>query len=109
MKGTKFEKFVANPEKGSMHNYGVAVDVTIVDKNGKEIDMGFTPFYKDDIEIYLGYARLKTFGLSKKQKENRGLLKLVMIKSGFIPLSYEWWHFDGLEKNAARKKYHIIE
>jgi D-alanyl-D-alanine dipeptidase len=109
MKGTKFEKFVANPQKGSMHNYGVAVDVTIVHKDGKEIDMGFTPFYKSDMHIYLSYARLKAFGLSKIQKKNRALLKGVMIKAGFIPLSYEWWHFDGIEKNAARKKYQIIE
>jgi zinc D-Ala-D-Ala dipeptidase len=109
MKGTKFEKFVANPEKGSMHNYGVAVDVTIVDENGKEIDMGFTPFYKNDLLIYLGYARLKAFGLSKLQKENQELLKQVMIKAGFFPLSYEWWHFDGMKKITTRRKYHIIE
>jgi len=38
MKGTKFEKFVANPKKGSMHNYGIAVDVTIVDQNDKELE-----------------------------------------------------------------------
>jgi zinc D-Ala-D-Ala dipeptidase len=109
MKGTKFGKFVANPEKGSMHNYGVAVDVTIVDKNGKEIDMGFTPFYKSDMEIYIGYARFKSFGLNKMQKENRELLKGIMIKAGFSPLSYEWWHFDGMPKDTARKKYNIIE
>jgi zinc D-Ala-D-Ala dipeptidase len=109
MKGTKFEKYVANPQKGSMHNYGVAVDVTIVDKNGKEIDMGFTPFYKNDIQIYLSYASMKAFGLGKIQKKNRELLKGIMKKAGFTPLSYEWWHFDGLEKNAARKKYHIID
>ena len=52
MKATKFEKFVANPNKGSMHNYGIAVDVTIVDRSEKEIDMGFTPFYKSDLSIY---------------------------------------------------------
>jgi D-alanyl-D-alanine dipeptidase len=109
MKGTKFEKYVANPQKGSMHNFGVAVDVTIVDKNGKEIDMGFTPFYKNDLLIYVGYARLKAFGLSKMQKENQELLKQVMTKAGFIPLNYEWWHFDGMAKDVARKKYRIIE
>ena len=46
MKGTKFEKYVANPKKGSMHNYGISVDITIVDENIKEIDMGFSPFRK---------------------------------------------------------------
>jgi zinc D-Ala-D-Ala dipeptidase len=103
MKETPFEKYVADPQKGSMHNNGVAVDVTIVDENGKEINMGFTPFYKNDLLIYLGYARLKAFGLSKIQKENRELLKQVMIKAGFIPLSYEWWHFDGITKEITRK------
>jgi D-alanyl-D-alanine dipeptidase len=109
MKGTKFEKFVANPKKGSMHNYGIAVDVTIVDGNGEEIDMGFTPFYKSKLSIYWGYAKLKVFDLSETQKENRKLLSNVMQKAGFIPLSYEWWHFNGMPKDEARKKYQIIE
>ena len=68
MKGTKFEKYVANPLKGSMHNYGIAVDVTIVDENGKVIDMGFSPFYKSNFSIYWGYAKLKIFDLSESQK-----------------------------------------
>ena len=109
MKGTKFEKFVANPQKGSMHNYGIAVDVSIVDKNRKEIDMGFTPFYKNNLSIYLNYARFKMFGLSKAQKQNRKLLSDIMQKAGFMPLSYEWWHFDGIPKNDARKKFQIID
>ena len=109
MKGSKFEKYVANPKKGSMHNYGIAVDVTIVDSNNEEIDMGFTPFYKSDLSIYWGYAKLKMFDLSKKQKQNRKLLADVMQKAGFIPLSYEWWHFNGMPKDEARKKYQIIE
>ena len=83
MKGTKFEKYVANPKKGSMHNYGIAVDVTIVDGNGKEIDMGFTPFYKNILSIYLGYIKFKVFNLNKKQKQNRKLLSYVMKKAGF--------------------------
>jgi zinc D-Ala-D-Ala dipeptidase len=109
MKGTKFEKFVANPKKGSMHNYGFAVDVTIVNGNGKEIDMGFTPFYKSTLSIYWRYAKLKVFDLSETQKENRKLLSKVMQKAGFIPLSYEWWHFNGMPKDEVRKEYLIIE
>ena len=109
MKGTKFEKYVANPKKGSMHNYGIAVDVTIVDGNGKEIDMGFTPFYKTNLSIYWDYAKLKIFDLSEAQKQNRKLLANVMKKAGFFPLSYEWWHFNGMPKDEARKKYKIIE
>ena len=109
MKGTKFEKFVANPRKGSMHNYGIAVDVTIVDGNGREIDMGFSPFYRSDLSIYWNYAKRKVFDLSETQKKNRDLLANVMKRAGFIPLSYEWWHFNGMPKDEARKKYRIIE
>jgi D-alanyl-D-alanine dipeptidase len=109
MQGTKFEKYVANPKKGSMHNYGIAVDVTIIDSTGKEIDMGFTPFYKSNLSIYWGYAKLKVFDLSEAQKENRKLLSTIMKKAGFFPLSYEWWHFNGMPKDEARKKYRIIE
>ncbi len=109
MKGTKFEKFVANPKKGSMHNYGIAVDITIVDENGKEIDMGFSPFFKNNFSIYWNYAKLKIIDLSEKQKNNRKLLSDVMEKVGFIPLSHEWWHFNGMPKSEARKRYLIIE
>jgi len=109
MQGTKFEKYVANPKNGSMHNYGIAVDVTIVDATGKEIDMGFTPFYKSNLSIYWGCAKLKMFDLSEAQKKNRKLLSTIMRKAGFFPLSYEWWHFNGMQKDEARKMYQIIE
>ncbi len=110
MKGTNFEKYVANPDKGSMHNYAIAVDITIVDEKGERIDMGFTPFYKSTIEIYWAYAKKKMgFEISDKQKKNRKLLADTMKSAGFIPLSFEWWHFNGLPKDKAREKYKIIE
>jgi len=109
MQGTKFEKYVANPQSGSMHNYGVAVDVSIVDVSGKEIDMGFTPFFKNDLAISLGFVKGKIFGLSETQQKNRELLANIMKNAGFQPLSHEWWHFDGMPKDEARKTYQIIE
>jgi len=110
MKGTKFEKYVANPKKGSMHNYGIAVDITIVDENSKEIDMGFSPFRRSKLELYWQLAKLKMgFNLNKGQAENRKLLADTMKKAGFLPLSYEWWHFSGMPKDQARKKHKIIE
>ena len=110
MKGTKFEKYVANPKKGSMHNYGIAVDITIVDENSKELDMGFSPFRKSKLNLYWQFAKMKIgFKLNKKQAENRKLLADTMKKAGFYPLSYEWWHFNGMPKNQVRQKYNIIE
>lgn len=110
LKGTQWEKFVANPETGSMHNYGIAVDITIVDGLGEELDMGFTPFRKSRLELYWAYLKKKMgFDLTDEQKKNRELLKRVMISSGFFPLSHEWWHFNGMSKKEARKRYSIIE
>jgi zinc D-Ala-D-Ala dipeptidase len=110
MRGTKFEKYVANPATGSMHNYGIAVDITIVDKDDREIDMGLSPFNKNPMEIYWQYAKVKLgFKLSDKQKKNRKLLADVMQAAGFFPLSYEWWHFNGMEKEKVRRNYSIIE
>jgi D-alanyl-D-alanine dipeptidase len=110
MKGTKFEKYVANPNRGSMHNYGVAVDISIVDENGKELDMGFSPFRKSALEIYWQFAKMKLgLNLNEKQIENRKLLSETMISAGFLPLSHEWWHFNGMAKDLARQKYQIIE
>jgi len=110
MKGTKYQKFVANPKKGSMHNYGIAVDITIVDETGKELDMGLSPFRKSTAQLYWQYAKMKLgFKLSEKQMKNRKVLSDIMKSAGFIPLSYEWWHFNGMPKAEARAKYRIIE
>jgi D-alanyl-D-alanine dipeptidase len=110
MRGTRFEKFVANPDKGSMHNYGIAVDITIVDETGSRLDMGPSPFYKSHTEIYWHYFLTKVgYGLSAEQQQNRELLKRVMLKAGFYPLAHEWWHFNGMKKEDARKALSIIE
>ncbi len=110
MKGTKFERYVANPTKGSMHNLGIAVDITIVDGDAKELDMGLSPFRKSTVALYRMVAKKKLrVKLSLKQKKNRKLLADVMVKAGFIPLSFEWWHFNGMPKTEARNRYKIIE
>ncbi|MCS7227358.1 MAG: M15 family metallopeptidase [Endomicrobia bacterium] len=102
--------FVANPKTGSIHNYGCAVDVTIVDQKGNWLDMGsnfddFTDLAKPKLEKIL----FKQGKLTKQQLQNRKLLRKVMKKAGFIPLEDEWWHFDAFPKKEVRKKYKIIE
>lgn len=110
LKGTAFEKFVANPDNGSMHNFGIAVDITIVDTSDHELDMGFSPFRKSTFELYWLYVKKKLgFSLSNQQRKNRKLLTDTMVSAGFLPLSYEWWHFIGMPKSEARRKYKIIE
>ncbi len=90
--------------------FDIAVDITSADESGEEIDMGFNRFRKSTLEIYWQYARKKLgFGLSDAQKANRKLLSDTMAAAGFFPLSFEWWHFEGMPKSEARRRFAIIE
>ena len=80
--------YVANPSKGSIHNRGGAVDITLVDANGKELDMG-TTFDFFGVEASHNYQNL-----SQEIKSNRALLKTIMIQNGFNLLESEWWHYN---------------
>ena len=81
-------RYVANPKKGSMHNRGFAVDLTIVDKDGKELDFGTG--YDDFTEKAHGnYTKF-----SKEILANRKLLNETMDAVGLDGTSTEWWHFS---------------
>jgi len=88
--------YVADPAKGSIHNRGGAVDITLVDSNGNELDMG-TSF------DFFGLEAAHDFkNLSDEVKKNRSLLKKIMKKSNFVPFNSEWWHYN--LKNASKDK-----
>ncbi len=90
--------YVANPKTGSVHNRGKAVDLTVVDAEGDELDMG-TGFDFFGSKAGHNYKRL-----SKKVSKNRLYLKNIMIESGFAPLASEWWHYnlnDGVQDPVA--------
>lgn len=80
--------YVANPAKGSIHNRGGAVDLTLVDKSGVELDFG-TEFDFFGKEASHSYKKL-----SKKIKNNRQFLRQIMEENGFKALESEWWHYD---------------
>ncbi len=82
-------KFVADPEKGSKHNRGCAVDLSIYDlKTGKEIEMssGFDEFTERASPDYKGGT--------DKERSNRDMLRKLMESEGFTVNQNEWWHFD---------------
>ncbi|MDZ7877238.1 MAG: M15 family metallopeptidase [Saprospiraceae bacterium] len=81
-------RYVANPKKGSMHNRGFAVDLTIVDKDGKELDFGTG--YDDFTEKAHGNYT----NFSKKILDNRKLLNETMGAVGLKGTTTEWWHFS---------------
>ncbi len=82
------EDFVANPKKGSKHNRGAAVDLTIIDSLGNELEMptGYDDFTEKASQEYMN--------LSENALKNRALLKDVMTRHGFLPIKSEWWHYD---------------
>jgi zinc D-Ala-D-Ala dipeptidase len=82
------ERYVANPQKGSRHNRGSAVDVTLVDSQGAELQM---PTGFDD---FSARAHRPNRDLPEQVIRHRSLLENLMKKAGFIPLAQEWWHFD---------------
>ena len=80
--------YVANPAKGSKHNRGAAVDLTLVDAQGKELNMG-TPFDFFGKEAHHTYTEH-----SKEVLENRKLLKETLDKYNFKSIYSEWWHYE---------------
>lgn len=80
--------YVANPKKGSIHNRGGAVDISLVDSNGKELDMGtkFDYFGKEAGHNYLGFSEQILF--------NRKFLKQIMLEHNFKSFDSEWWHYN---------------
>ena len=80
--------YVANPAKGSKHNRGAAVDLTLVNKDGNELDMG-TPF-----DFFGKEAHHTCTTLPKKVLENRKLLKDILNKYNFKSIYSEWWHYE---------------
>lgn len=89
------ERYVANPSKGSGHNRGIAVDLTIINlKTGQELNMG-TGF-----DNFTDTAHQTFTNLPEEILQNRGLLKSTMEKYGFKALDTEWWHF--FLSNAGR-------
>lgn len=88
-------EYVADPKKGSIHNRGGAIDITLVDAAGKELDMG-TPFDYFGIEAAQDYEKLPD-----EVKRNRKLLRNGMTRCNFKIFESEWWHYN--LKNARKE------
>lgn len=103
LEGTGLEMYLANPVRGSIHSFGMAVDITLVDSLGREQDMG-TPF--DDLSEKshpkLEQDFLAGGELSTAQLRNRHLLRRVLTESGFQGIGTEWWHFDFGDRDQVR-------
>lgn len=82
------QRFFADPRYGSVHNRGAAVDVTLLDARGREVEM------PTDFDDFSGAAHREHAGMSIEAKANLELLTEVMVRHGFQPIDFEWWHFE---------------
>jgi len=110
-KRTNNEYYVADPSKGGgLHNYGMAVDVTLIDENGEWLPMG-TPFDFFGLEAHTDKEDdlLARRRISPSEYKNRKLLRRIMLEAGFMPVASEWWHFNACSREEARTKYLLIK
>jgi D-alanyl-D-alanine dipeptidase len=104
--GTDLRMYLAEPARGSIHSFGMAVDITLLDAAGKELDMG-TGF--DDLSELshpaLEAAHLASGALTQAQVAHRQLLRDAMSQAGFVGIHSEWWHYDFGERELVRRTY----
>jgi zinc D-Ala-D-Ala dipeptidase len=81
-------KYLANPRRGSKHNRGAAVDLTLVDRQGRRLEM---PSKFDEFSPRA--HRRATRGVSGRARRHSAILAAAMRAHGFLPNPYEWWHF----------------
>jgi D-alanyl-D-alanine dipeptidase len=110
LEGTELRQYLADPARGSIHSFGMAVDVTLLDAQGRELDMG-TGF--DDLSV-LSHPDVEDLHLalgllSPLQLANRIILRTAMTEHGFHGIHSEWWHFDFGDKEQVRLHYLRIE
>lgn len=109
VKGTDKEKYIAHPEIGSLHNYGCAIDIGLINSDGQLMDMGtiydyFGALAEPSKEIdFLHSGELPEAALA-----NRLLLRYIMTCAGFQPIPHEWWHFNHCPIETAKEKYTIF-
>lgn len=103
-------KYIANPERGSIHNFGMAVDLGIYDIGSGLLDMG-TKFddFTEVSHITKEDSLFENGLLTNNQLTNRKLLREIMVAAGFQTLSTEWWHFDAMERSRTKELFSIIE
>ena len=112
VKGTSKAQYVANPHRrtGSIHSYGAAVDLTLADAEGRELDMG-TPY--DHLgrlaqpryeERYLANGKL-----TRGQVQSRRILRRAMKHAGMRGIRNEWWHFNEGTAKQVRRRYRRLD
>lgn len=110
VKGMSKYIYVSNPTHGGgLHNYGLAVDLSILNEQGRPLPMG-TPvdYFGKEAHITQEEELVRSGRITAQERNNRLLLRQVMKDAGFRPLPNEWWHFNRYSRQTAKEKYPII-
>jgi zinc D-Ala-D-Ala dipeptidase len=110
LEGTDLRQYVADPARGSIHSFGMALDATLLDAQGREVDMGTG--YDEMTELSHPQHEamyLASGALTAGQHAHRALLRRVLCDSGFRGIDNEWWHFDMLDRQRVRDTFTRVE
>ena len=104
--GTPAERYFAHPERGSIHSFGMAVDVTLRDGEGRELDMG-SGFDEMTLASHpaLEAEQLAAGAIARAHIAARELLRGAMAAGGFHGIPTEWWHFDHGDRDLVRREF----
>ena len=103
--GTPMAAYFAEPVRGSIHSFGMAVDVTLLDPQGRECDMGSGyDEMNERSHPALETQHLALGVLSAAQLVERGWLYAAMAEGGFKGIATEWWHFDHGDRDVVRRE-----
>jgi zinc D-Ala-D-Ala dipeptidase len=108
--GTPMAHYFADPARGSIHSYGMAVDVTLIDAKGTEADMG-SGFDEMSLVSHpaLHAQHLASGLLTAAQVQRRQCLRDAMAHGGFVGIQSEWWHFDHGDRDRVRREMPRID
>lgn len=112
VENTDLQDYVADPNKsgGGPHNYGIAVDVTLVDCTGHPIPMGSEYDYFGDRSRVDIEDNLYEYGeITRRELQNRQLLREIMVQAGWLVEPSEWWHFNAMPLTDACQKLKVIK
>ncbi|MDB5915386.1 MAG: D-alanyl-D-alanine dipeptidase [Ramlibacter sp.] len=108
--GTELRQYVADPARGSIHSFGMALDLTVLDPQGRELDMGSG--YDEMTELshpQLEARHLASGALTPAQHGNRLLLRQALEAGGFKGIANEWWHFEMLDRQHVRQHFTRVD
>ncbi len=108
--GSGLRQYVADPARGSIHSFGMALDVTLLGPDGRELDMG-TGFDEMNERSHpkLEAQHLARGELTAQHIAHRELLRGAMTAGGFNGIDNEWWHFDMLDRQHVRQHFIRVE